>query len=99
VELPTSAAGNIDAWHLYVVRVSDRDRVLVDLHEAGIGAGVHYPFPVHLTEAYAHLGYRAGSFPVSERAAGQILSLPLFPHITAAQQEFVAATLLASLQR
>ena len=60
---------------------------------AGIGAGIHYPAPVHLTGAYAGLGLGEGSFPVSERAAGEILSLPLFPHITPAQQEYVAEAL------
>ena len=75
-------AGNADVWHLYVVRVAERDRVLAALHEAGVGAGIHYPTPVHLTRAYADLGLAAGSFPVAEAAADEILSLPIFPHLT-----------------
>ncbi|HEY9314831.1 DegT/DnrJ/EryC1/StrS family aminotransferase [Williamsia sp.] len=88
VQSPTSAPGNVDVWHLYVVRVDGRDRVLDGLGAAGIGAGIHYPTPIHLTGAY-HDGHRAGQFPVSEHAAQQILSLPLFPHISVTQQEIV----------
>ncbi|MCC4908032.1 DegT/DnrJ/EryC1/StrS aminotransferase family protein [Microbacterium sp. cx-59] len=90
VRLPVSRPGNDDVWHLYVIRVDERDRVLAELGAAGIGAGIHYPTPVHLTEAYADLGYRRGQFPVAEAAADRILSLPMFPHLTAAQQHRVA---------
>ncbi|MFT4287064.1 DegT/DnrJ/EryC1/StrS family aminotransferase [Nocardioides sp.] len=93
VRVPRSAAGNEDVWHLYVVRVADRDRVLAELGAAGIGAGIHYPTPVHLTGAYAHLGLGPGSFPVAERAATEILSLPMYPHLSAEQQERVADAL------
>jgi dTDP-4-amino-4,6-dideoxygalactose transaminase len=71
--------------------------VVARLNEAGIGAGIHYPTPLHLTPAFAHLGYRAGAFPHAEAAAGRILSLPLHPHITAVQQEEVVAALSAAL--
>jgi dTDP-4-amino-4,6-dideoxygalactose transaminase len=84
-------AGNVPVWHLYVVRVADRDRVLGELHAAGIGAGIHYPTPVHLTGAFSSLGHAPGDFPVTERIAGELLSLPLFPEITASQQERVVA--------
>jgi len=94
VSLPVSAAGNEDVWHLYVIQVNDRDRVLGELHEAGIGASIHYPVPVHLTGAYAHLGLMAGSFPVAEKAAGRILSLPMYPHLTVEQQAGVAGAVL-----
>ncbi|GAA3632495.1 DegT/DnrJ/EryC1/StrS family aminotransferase [Microlunatus ginsengisoli] len=93
VRTPNSMPGNNDVWHLYVVRVPNRDAVLHSLHEAGIGAGIHYPYPLHLTRAYAGLGYQFGDFPVSERAANEILSLPLFPHITQAQQRQVVEAL------
>ena len=86
--------GNEDVWHLYVVQVAERDRVLAELGLAGIGAAIHYPTPLHLTRAYAGLGYRAGDFPVAEGAAGRILSLPMFPHLTAGQQELVVAALV-----
>ena len=67
---PRTLAGNEHVWHLYVVRVPDRDRVLKELQAAGIGAGIHYPVPIHLTPAFAGLGYAEGSFPVAERTAG-----------------------------
>ncbi|MFC8302338.1 DegT/DnrJ/EryC1/StrS family aminotransferase [Specibacter sp. NPDC057265] len=96
VAAPTSLPGNEDVWHLYVVQLEDRDQVLAQLQAAGIGAGIHYPTPVHLTKAFAYLGKGAGDFPVAEAAAGRILSLPIFPHITAEQQERVVLALAAS---
>ncbi len=97
VQVPTSAAGNDDVWHLYVVQVEERDRVLAALHEAGVGAGIHYPTPVHLTGAYASLGLGRGAFPVAERAADRILSLPMYPHLTAEQQETVVGALARAI--
>jgi dTDP-4-amino-4,6-dideoxygalactose transaminase len=89
--------GNEHIWHLYVIRVPERDRVLKELHAAGIGAGIHYPLPVHQTAAFSGLGYGAGAFPVAERNAPELLSLPLFAEITAEQQERVVAALAAAL--
>ncbi|MFN7974957.1 MAG: DegT/DnrJ/EryC1/StrS family aminotransferase [Acidobacteriota bacterium] len=97
VTLPAAREGNEHVWHLYVVRVADRDRVLDRLQRAGIGAGVHYPIPVHLQEAFRDLGHREGAFPEAERAAREVLSLPMYPHITAAEQEAVASALRDSL--
>jgi dTDP-4-amino-4,6-dideoxygalactose transaminase len=94
---PVTLDGNEHVWHLYVVRVPDRDLVLKQLHEAGVGAGIHYPTPVHLTAAFGSLGYAEGAFPVTERVAGEILSLPLFAEITAEQQEYVVAALAKAL--
>jgi dTDP-4-amino-4,6-dideoxygalactose transaminase len=96
---PRVLDGNDHVWHLYVVRVPDRDRVLKELHAAGIGAGIHYPVPVHLTSAFTGLGYAEGAFPVAERAAREIVSLPLFPGITSSQQERVVSVLIAAIQR
>ncbi|QGG42348.1 DegT/DnrJ/EryC1/StrS family aminotransferase [Aeromicrobium yanjiei] len=98
VTRPCSAPGNIDVWHLYVVQVDDRDDVLGALHAAGVGAGIHYPTPVHLTRAYAHLGLGRGRFPVAEAAADRILSLPMFPHLSPEQQEHVVASLVEALR-
>jgi dTDP-4-amino-4,6-dideoxygalactose transaminase len=95
--LPATAPGNEHVWHLYVVRVRHRDGVLAALHDAGIGAGVHYPIPVHLQGAFRDLGHQPGDFPEAERAAGEILSLPLFPEITEQQQQRVADALEKAL--
>lgn len=89
--------GNSDVWHLYVIRLSDRDRVLAALNEAGIGAGLHYPDPWHLTPAYASLGYGRGTAPVAEASAIQILTLPLYPHITESQQIYVVEKLIQNI--
>jgi len=99
VTLPATLPGNEHVWHLYVVRVPERDRVLGELQAAGIGAGIHYPVPVHLQGAFAHLGHERGDFPVAEAAAERILSLPLYPGITPEQQERVAAELRRAVAR
>ena len=83
--------------HLYVVRVPDRGRVQTRLGEAGIETGIHYPRPVHLQAAYGGLGLRRGAFPVAERLADEILSLPMFPSLSEAQVERVGAALETAL--
>ena len=93
--LPATLPGNEHVWHLYVARVPERDRVLAALNENGVGAGIHYPIPIHLQGAYAELGKGEGSFPVAEAAANEILSLPMFQGITPQQQEHVAEVLRA----
>jgi dTDP-4-amino-4,6-dideoxygalactose transaminase len=97
VTRPGTLPGNEHVWHLYVVRVPRRDRVLERLNAAGIGAGVHYPKPIHLQGAFEHLGHRAGAFPVAEAASAEVLSLPMFPGITTAEQERVVDALRAAL--
>jgi dTDP-4-amino-4,6-dideoxygalactose transaminase len=97
VATPATLPGNEHVWHLFVVRVPDRDRVLKELQTAGIGAGIHYPTPVHLTGAFGDLGYGDGAFPVAERCAGELLSLPLYAEITAEQQERVVQVLAGAL--
>ena len=93
IVLPKVSAGNDHVWHLYVVRVPDRDRILGELSEAGIAAGIHYPTPIHLLPAFGFLGHRVGDFPVAERVAAEILSLPIFPGISPDQQAIVAGQL------
>lgn len=93
--IPTEWA--VPVYHLYVARVPDRNRVLAALKDAGIEAGIHYPVPLHLQPAYAHLGYREGEFPVTERMCREILSLPIYPEITEEQVDFVVATLRQAL--
>jgi dTDP-4-amino-4,6-dideoxygalactose transaminase len=90
LRLPQSAPDSDPVWHLYVVRTPGRDALAAYLAERGIGTGLHYPQPVHLTPAYHHLGLPAGSFPVSERFTAHCLSLPIYPGITRVQLEEVA---------
>ncbi|MDI1452431.1 DegT/DnrJ/EryC1/StrS family aminotransferase [Streptomyces sp. NPDC003388] len=100
VVLPVTAPGNVHVWHLYVVQVdgADRDDIVGKLNAEGIGAGVHYPAPVHLTPAYRRLGHGRGDFPNAEKAAERILSLPLHPHITQDQQQRVVDALAHALR-
>lgn len=98
VRVPAVRPGNRDVWHLYVVRLEKRDQVAEVLLANGIGVGVHYPAPVHLTDAYAHLGYRRGAFPVAEKAADVILSLPMFPHLSESAQCDVVEALVKAVQ-
>jgi len=99
VRTPRTLPGNEHVWHLYVVEVDDRDHVLEELHRAGIGAGVHYPTPIHLQPGWGHLGHRRGEFPVAERHASRILSLPMFPGITDDQIGAVVSALKDAVSR
>ncbi|HTY36189.1 MAG TPA: DegT/DnrJ/EryC1/StrS family aminotransferase [Bacteroidota bacterium] len=85
-------------YHLYVVRVQHRDRVQQALKEAGIATGIHYPIPLHLQPAYRYLNIPAGSYPVAERFAGELLSLPMYPELTSDQIAFVCDTLIRACQ-
>jgi dTDP-3-amino-3,4,6-trideoxy-alpha-D-glucose transaminase len=82
---PPVPAGSNPVWHLYVVRTAEPTRLSEFLAERGVASGRHYPIPVHLTRAYAGLGYREGTFPVAEALARQCLSLPIFPGMSEAQ--------------
>jgi len=84
-------------YHLYVVRVSDRDRLLSELGQRGIACGIHYPKPIHLQDAYKFLNLGPGSFPIAEKHAREILSLPMFPELTPAQIEAVVRELKSLL--
>jgi dTDP-4-amino-4,6-dideoxygalactose transaminase len=77
-------------YHIYAIRVQERDQVMWLLKEKGIQCGVHYPVPIHLQKAYQSLGYKNAAFPISERIAKEFISLPMFPELTEAQVEMVA---------
>ncbi|WP_419168989.1 DegT/DnrJ/EryC1/StrS family aminotransferase [Halobacteriovorax sp.] len=81
-------------YHLYVIEVENRDKVLKSLKEAGISCGIHYPIPLHLQPACKQLGYKLGDFPVAEESSKRLLSIPIFPEITREQQDFVIENLL-----
>jgi dTDP-4-amino-4,6-dideoxygalactose transaminase len=81
-------------WHLYVIRVEDRDGLIAHLSHAGIGTGIHYPIPLHLQPAYKSLGYQIGDFPITERVSAEIVSLPMFPNLSIDQQRVVVDEVL-----
>lgn len=84
--LPFEPSWSRAVYHLYVIRVADREGLMEHLKKEGIGTGIHYPIPLHLQKAYASMNYSAGDFPVSERIAAEIVSLPMFPQLTPEQQ-------------
>jgi dTDP-4-amino-4,6-dideoxygalactose transaminase len=84
-------------YHLYVIRTRHRDQLQKQLAQSEIATQVHYPIPLHLQNAYAMLSYKQGDFPVAERIAGEILSLPMYPHLESAQQKRIAHTILELL--
>lgn len=93
--LPVETPGARHVYHLYVVRTRRRDELRRHAAENGVGVGIHYPVPLHLQPAFRHLGYGPGRFPVAERLAGSILSIPLYPEMQDAQVAQVVRTLTA----
>ena len=93
IMLPQEAdyAGHV--YHLYPIRVKNRDRVMEALAEKEIYCGIHYPVPLHLQKAYEFLGHKPGDFPATEKIASELLSLPMFPELTEEQIEYVADSL------
>jgi dTDP-4-amino-4,6-dideoxygalactose transaminase len=90
VRAPEALAHNRHVYHIYAIRTAHRTEWMDALGAQGIQSGIHYPFPVHLLPAYEDLGYKAGDFPESERAANEVMSLPMFPELTSAQTATVA---------
>lgn len=90
VKLPAEMEYARHVYHIYAIRVRNRDQLLARLNEKGICCGIHYPLPLHLQEAYRSLGFTKGTFPIAEQCADELLSLPMFPELTRNQIEFVA---------
>lgn len=97
VIVPTLKSDRTHVYQTYAVRVPNRDQVVEKMKEKGVNVLIHYPIPLHLQEAYAELGYKAGDFPVAEKVAGEIMSLPMFPHLVKEQVEKVVEALKVSL--
>jgi dTDP-4-amino-4,6-dideoxygalactose transaminase len=97
VVTPVAMADRTHVFHLYVVRVPSRDRVVRELNQRGIQALVHYPVPFHVQPAFRFLGYRRGDFPVAERLAREAISLPIYPELQPRQIEYVARELIAAV--
>ncbi len=96
VDLPFPGADHV--YHLFVVRSDARDRLRVHLRERAVACAIHYPSPIHLTDAFAHLGLGPGSLPVSERLSERVCSLPLFPGMSASELDSIVAAVLAFTQ-
>lgn len=93
VKTPKELPDTVPVYHLYVVRVPNREHVQKKLSEAGIGTGIHYPLPLHLMKAYEYLGHKPADFPVATEYASQILSLPMYAELSEAEIEYVAKTI------
>lgn len=93
VQTPHAAAYNQHVYHLYVIRLAQREALRAWLNERGIGTGIHYPVPTHLQQSFASAGYALGSLPVTEQVAGEVLSLPMYPELTDEQIKGVAAAI------
>ena len=93
ITLPVEAGFAESVYHLYVILADNRDGLQKFLSEKGIATGLHYPLPLHLQKAYTHLGYEKGDFPVAESAAERLLSLPMYPELTAEQIEYVCTSI------
>jgi dTDP-4-amino-4,6-dideoxygalactose transaminase len=90
IALPIEREFATSVYHLYVIHLEDRDELQKHLNAKGIATGLHYPVPLHLQDAYRHLEYPEGTFPVSENSAAHLLSLPMFPELKKEQIEYVA---------
>lgn len=90
VKTPRVMEGNRHTYHLYVIRSPHRDKIKTHLEKNGVGCGIYYPIPLHLQKAYKHLGYKAGDLPEAERAAGEVLAIPLYPGLAPAEIEKIA---------
>lgn len=99
ITLPYEAEYGRHVYHLYVVRVADRDGFMRALAERGVHCGIHYPQPLHLQKAYAGAGYGEGSLPVTERVASEIVSLPMYAELTEEQLSYVAEAVRGALER
>jgi dTDP-4-amino-4,6-dideoxygalactose transaminase len=96
--MPYEPSWSKGVYHLYVVQVENREAVQSALTNENIGTGIHYPIPLHLQKAYTRLGYRRGDLPVSENAAQRILSLPMYPGISEADQVRVVEALAQTVK-
>jgi dTDP-4-amino-4,6-dideoxygalactose transaminase len=98
IKLLDIPADNKCVFHLYPIFIRNRDKVIKKLNEAGIQTGIHYPIPIHLQNAYKHLGHKAGSFPVAEEQALKEVSLPIYPELTNSKIDYVSEKLLEYLK-
>lgn len=99
IETPTELENTYCVYHQYTVKIPNRDEVHAMLREAGIGAMIYYPIPLHMQKVHAHLGIKEGSLPLTEKNTKLVLSLPMFPELTADEQKQVAETLIKCVEK
>lgn len=87
----------VSIYNQYVIRVPKRDQLVAHLKEKDIGCEIYYPVPMHLQECFRYLGYKKGDFPESEKAANEVLAIPIYPELTDAMKNYVADTILSFL--
>lgn len=97
--LPKQSKDGKHVYHLFVIRVRNRDKIFATLKEKGVEVGIHYPLPLHLQPALKFLGYKKGDFPVSEKVSEEVLSLPIFPEITDEQVNYVISNLINAVKQ
>jgi dTDP-4-amino-4,6-dideoxygalactose transaminase len=98
ITAPKIDDGNWSIYNQYVIRVQQRDRVKQILEGKEIGTAIYYPLPLHLQPCFANLGYREGDFPESEKAAQEVLALPIYPELEEAQVKYVGEQVLAAVR-
>ena len=99
IKTPTELENTYCVYHQYTVKIPNRDEVHAMLREAGIGAMIYYPIPLHMQKVHAHLGIKEGSLPLTEKNTKLVLSLPMFPELTADEQKQVAETLIKCVEK
>lgn len=97
VKTPITGDNRTHMYHQYVVRVKNRNKVQKHLLSKGVSTGIHYPIPIHLQESYKHLGYKRGDFPVAEKLAKEIISLPIYPELTKVDIEYIVNSVKEAL--
>ena len=96
---PVEAPYSYHVYHIFAIRVKNRDKVINELTKKGVTVLIHYPIPLHLQEVYKDLGYRKGDFPVAEKVASEVISLPMYPHLKEKQIKFIADALREILKK
>ena len=99
IETPKELDNTYCVYHQYTVKIPNRDEVHALLREAGIGAMIYYPIPLHMQKVHAHLGIKEGALPVTEKNTKLVLSLPMFPELTAEEQKEVAEKLIQCIEK
>jgi len=97
VKTPYISPDCVSIYNQYVIRVSKRDQLLAYLREKGVGCEIYYPHPMHLQECFRHLGGKCGDFPEAEKAAGEVLAIPIYPELTDQMKDYVAETIISFL--